>query len=256
MYNTIRFDIHEAGYAQMTLSRPDQRNAVSLEMVEELKDALERAKEADIKCLVVTGEGSDAFCSGGDLYDFHADLTSEDVFSTLYKMKEFLYDLARFPLPTLAILNGHALGGGCELATACDFRYGPEWASYGFIQGRLGIIPGWGGGALLYKRLPSLVAYRMLVESKPFSAAQCLEMGWLQDIYDQSFIKEEMERILQPFLSKSTDQIKEFKQQYIRYEFPISLSVEMDEEVRRCSTLWGNDQHKKAVNSFLTEKNK
>ncbi|MFC0524030.1 enoyl-CoA hydratase/isomerase family protein [Pontibacillus salicampi] len=255
MFETIEYHIADEGYALISLNRVEARNAISFQMTEELKEALQQAREADIKCLVLTGNGTEAFCSGGDLNDFHWDMSDNEAFKALYSMKEVLYDLARFPVPTLAVLNGSALGGGCELATACDFRYGSPDGSYGFIQGQLGITAGFGGGSLLYRRLPSLIAYQMLVESEAYSATKCVSIGWMQDVFDPSDIKEEMKRLLEPFISKSVEQLKEFKQQYIRFEFPISLSADMDEEVRRCSTIWGNALHKEVVDSFLSEKN-
>ncbi|KGX88553.1 enoyl-CoA hydratase/isomerase family protein [Pontibacillus litoralis] len=253
MFQTIKLHIHEEGYGELILSRPECRNAVSFQMIEELTEALKQAKEMDLRCLVVTGRGQKAFCAGGDLRDFRPDLSESEAFKALYQMKEVLYELARFPVPTIAMLNGHAVGGGSELATACDFRYGQQEASFGFIQSHLGIMPGWGGGALLYHRFPTLIAYQMLIEAKAYSASESLRLGWLQGVYEHTSYQEELEKILKPFLGKSVEQAREFKQQYIRYEFPVSLSVEMDEEVRRCSTLWGNDKHKQVVKAFLTK---
>src|SRR5690625_5646758 len=86
------------------------------------------------------------FCAGGDLINFHGELTPDEAFSRLYPMKEVLYDIASFPVPTICLLNGDALGGGCEIATACDFRIAKETTKFGFVQSKLGIVPGWGGG--------------------------------------------------------------------------------------------------------------
>lgn len=251
MSEFINYSVREDQIAVLTLNRPQQRNAVSFQMIKELQEVLEEAKNADLKCLVITGAGDQAFCSGGDLEDFHSDLSTEEAFKALYQMKEVLYEIARFPMPTYAFLNGHAMGGGCELATACDFRYANDKASFGFIQGTLGIAPGWGGGTLLYQRIDPLRAYEMLVHSKRYNTEQLQEIGWLQGTYDHHHFEPELDRILSPILEKSTDQLKGFKDQYKKRHMPIYVSAEMDEEVRQCANLWGNDKHTSAVEQFL-----
>src|SRR5699024_8266352 len=88
----------------------------------------------------------------------------DEAYEDLKLMKDFLYKLATFPLPTIALLHGMALGGGCELATACDFRIAKEKTRFGFVQTDLGILLGWGGGALLYDKVAASFAYIWLFE--------------------------------------------------------------------------------------------
>lgn len=250
MSEYVKWDLYEQGYGMITLHRPERRNALSLDMIEELQTLLKDARDLDIKALVITGAGDQAFCAGGDLNDFHAGLSSQEAFSALYPMKEVLYELSRFPVPTIALLNGHTRGGGCELATACDFRYAAEGSTIGFVQGDLGISPGFGGGALLYHRIHPLKAYEMLVQSRVYGTEEAIHTGWLQGIIREETIAEDIDNIMKPFLSKTIDQAKHFKQQYVKQQIPLSLSADMDDEVRRCSNLWGNEQHKEAVQGY------
>src|SRR5690625_1393663 len=104
-------------YVTITLNRPEKLNAISESMVTTLNKAIEKAKSLEIKCLVLTGAGNRMFSAGGDLNYFHSELTEEQAFERLYTMKDVLYKLVDFPVPTIALLNGDALGGGCELAT-------------------------------------------------------------------------------------------------------------------------------------------
>src|SRR5699024_12371085 len=92
------------------------------------------ARNRDIKFLIITGAGEKMFCSGCDLNHLHGDLSSDEAFKELYPMKECLYELVSFPVPTVCLLNGDALGGGCEIATACDFRIGKKGTKFGFVQ--------------------------------------------------------------------------------------------------------------------------
>ncbi|WP_347860672.1 enoyl-CoA hydratase/isomerase family protein [Salimicrobium sp. PL1-032A] len=136
---------YENAVATVKLNRPEKRNAVNRQMTEELSKVLRTLKEDEhVKSLILTGEGEEAFCAGGDLNELHGDLTEVEAYSLLSPMRDVLYELATLPIPTLAWLNGDARGGGCELASACDVRYGRMKSDYGFIQGRLGIVPGWG----------------------------------------------------------------------------------------------------------------
>lgn len=251
MSKGIKFFLKDNEYAMITLNRPNNRNAITKQTIEELKDALEKAKAEPIKCLIITGEGDKAFCSGGDLHEFHSDLTTEEAFSLLYQMKEVLFEIARFPVPTIAFLNGHAMGGGCELATACDFRYAKNSSKFGFIQGRLGITPGWGGGALLYHRINPLHAYEMLVSSNVYTTGELMGKGWLQGTYEEDRYDELFQEVISTFTKKDVEQIQLFKTQYKKQQIPVYLSTEMDEEVRNCANLWGNETHKRALQEFL-----
>src|SRR5699024_10449836 len=96
---------------------------------------------------------SNVFCAGGDLNELNDELTEDEAYEDLKLMKDFLYKLATFPLPTIALLHGMALGGSCELANACDFRIAKEKTRFGIVQNNLGILPGWGGGAMLFENI-------------------------------------------------------------------------------------------------------
>ncbi|WP_161625289.1 enoyl-CoA hydratase/isomerase family protein [Pontibacillus halophilus] len=232
---------------QITLDRPQVKNAVSFDMVGELKEAFQGIKEDDsVKLLTLTGAG-DVFCSGGDLHDFHGDLGEQNAFQMLYGMKEVLYELARFPIPTVALLNGPARGGGTELATACDFRYIKEGVTCGFTQGDLGLTTGWGGGTLLYHRIPNLHAYHWLLSSSLYDSNKLIDIGWVQGTYVDDVLEQ-----LKPYTDKTVEQVRIFKQQYIRQQLPLSISTEMDEEVRRCSMVWDTPEHKEAIQKFLS----
>ncbi|WP_261179315.1 enoyl-CoA hydratase/isomerase family protein [Anaerobacillus sp. CMMVII] len=105
-----------------------------------------------MKIVVLTGAGTDAFCSGGDLSIFHHIHTKGEAKEMLLKMAKVLHKLFFFSKPTVAYLNGTTVGGGCEIATACDFRIAEKKLKIGFIQGRLGITTGWGGSTYLMER--------------------------------------------------------------------------------------------------------
>ncbi|MGP4106879.1 enoyl-CoA hydratase/isomerase family protein [Virgibacillus sp. L01] len=250
---TIQYNTYEDGYGIIQLHRPEKRNAVSNEMASELKQVLETAKQTSIKFLVITGAGNRMFCAGGDLQNLHGELSTDEAFSTLYPMKEVLYEIASFPVPTICLLNGDALGGGCEIATACDFRIARENTNFGFVQTKLGITPGWGGGSLLYEKVHPSFAYQWLMEGEVYNASFLEKQGWLHRIASEE-VWHDHQKLLKPYLSKSLDQMNILKMQYRKKLSILGFSALMDDEVRNCAKLWGSEKHKDAVQQFKPRK--
>lgn len=250
----ITYEInHQFGYGIMTLNRSEKRNAISQSMINDLGKYVKQAKQEAIKCLIFTGAGEKMFSAGGDLHYFHGDLSSEEAFSRLYDMKEVLYEIVSFPVPTVCLLNGDALGGGCELATACDFRIAKEDTHFGFVQSSLGIIPGWGGGVLLHEKVDPSFAYQWLLEATIYNAYDLQTRGWIHHIVPKDDW-DQLEVILRPYLEKSLEQMKILKSQYKSKLSVLSFSALMSEEVRQCAQLWSSSHHREKVQQFLTKK--
>jgi methylglutaconyl-CoA hydratase len=140
-YKTLRLS-HDASIATITLSRPEKRNAISYELIEELFVALDEVAHSSALVLILTGEGK-AFCSGMDLENLKAltgrsaeqNLKDSETMAHLFRT---LYDFAR---PTVAAVNGAAIAGGCGLATLCDFTLAVPEAKFGYSEVRIGFIP-------------------------------------------------------------------------------------------------------------------
>lgn len=148
----------ETGVGTLTLNRPDSLNALSKQSHADITAALDAFESLDeesladdrgvaVRAVVFEGAGDRAFCVGSDIDDFHAVRPGVFDFTTMYN------DVEAFPAPTVAKIDGYCLGGGFELALACDFRIASERSSFGFPEIDLGIIPGDGGT----QRLPPLV---------------------------------------------------------------------------------------------------
>lgn len=253
MTTNVQYERNDKGYSIIHLNRPEKHNAISVQMTEELRVSLEQAKKDKVKFLVITGAGDRMFCAGGDLNDLHGDLSSDEAYEHLTPMKEILYEIASFPVPTICLLNGDALGGGCELATSCDFRITKPSTKFGFVQANLGIIPGWGGGVLLYEKVAHSFAYQWLLEAKVYPAEELKKRGWIHRIVED-FQLENIDKLLEPYLSKSYDQMKVLKKQYKKALSASDLSSRMSEEVKDCSYLWTSEEHKRAVDHFFQRK--
>jgi enoyl-CoA hydratase len=144
----VRVEV-EAGVAVITIDRPEVRNAIGFTTVDELGAALDRVLASDAAVLVVRGGGDRAFVSGGDLKELGAVRTHEDAVGMASAVRRLLDRVATFPVPVIAALNGHALGGGAEVAIATDIRVAADDVKIGFNQVSLGIMPAWGGAERL-----------------------------------------------------------------------------------------------------------
>jgi len=172
--SNIRVDVSEA-IATITIDRPAGKNALDRRTVDEIRAALQAlAANEDAGVLILTGGGEAAFVSGADINDIRARGRDEG----LAAINSSLFaEVERFPRPTIAAINGYALGGGCELALACDVRIAAETAKFGQPELGLGIIPGAGAT----QRLPRIVglgrAKYLILTGEIIDAKQALEIG-------------------------------------------------------------------------------
>ena len=173
-YRNLLVSVDE-GLAAIVVDRPAVKNALNLETVDEFHAALrELSGNAAVGALIITGAGESSFVSGADINDIRArgrDDGLAAINSSLFAAVE------RFPRPTIAAINGYALGGGCELALACDIRVAADTAKFGQPEVGLGIIPGAGAT----QRLPRIVgmgwAKHLILTGEIIDAKQALEIG-------------------------------------------------------------------------------
>lgn len=176
---SLRVDISESGVATLTIDRPAAHNALdraTMEAFAEAVEGLERS-EADLRAVVVTGAGDAAFCSGGDQADLEHATAADDGAWLASTMGDALRRLERLPVPVVAAVEGHALGGGAEIALACDLRIVSERVRFGMVHRRLGLIPGWGGGQRLMRLVGYAQALEILLDARPLDAAALEALG-------------------------------------------------------------------------------
>lgn len=163
------------GLAVVTINRPHARNAIALDTMDELDKAIDGA--AGARALVITGAGDRAFVSGGDLKELAALRTVEQASVMANRMREVCDKIARFPGPVLAALNGHALGGGAEVAVAADIRIAADDIRIGFNQVALAIMPAWGGAERLARLVGRGRALLLAGSGEILSAAHAERVG-------------------------------------------------------------------------------
>ncbi|MBI3972774.1 MAG: enoyl-CoA hydratase/isomerase family protein [Chloroflexi bacterium] len=167
----------EGATAVLTLNRPQALNALNEEVLNLLREALgAAAQDSMLRCLVITGAGERAFCAGADIRQMRT-MSVDDGRRWAQLGHDVFQQVEGVRLPAIAAINGLALGGGCELALACDFRVIADEAQIGQPEIRLGLIPGWGGT----QRLPRLIgvtrAAEMVLTGRSIGAADAVRFG-------------------------------------------------------------------------------
>ncbi|MGA9172830.1 MAG: enoyl-CoA hydratase/isomerase family protein [Thermoactinomyces sp.] len=230
--------------------RPDVRNAVNLAMMGELESVIrEWKKDRDLKAIVFFGDER-AFVSGGDVAEFHQWTKREEVFPVMRRMGALLEEIAQLDLVTVAAVEGVAVGGGCEIATSCDFCLASPNARFGMIQVRLGITTGWGGAGRLMRKIGRSRALSCLLTGKMLNAAEAKELGLVDDLLPQDGFRSHVERYVERLTEAPAPVIRAYKQ--------IARQVESDQvqstyeiEAEHCAVCWESDEHRLAVESFL-----
>jgi enoyl-CoA hydratase len=171
--------------AQLTLARPEKLNALTPEMIGALETAVE-AIEADheVRAVILTGEGERAFCVGADIGAWST-LQPLDMWRRWVREGHRVFDrVARLRQPVIAVLNGHALGGGLELAIAADLRIVETHAKIGLPEAGIGTVPGWSGTQRLVRRIGPQAAKRLALTGETIPAAEALRFGIADEISD------------------------------------------------------------------------
>jgi enoyl-CoA hydratase len=171
----------------LTLNRPEKRNALSFELLEGLEQAVERAATDDtIHAVVITGQGRDAFCAGMDLGLLFEHVSSNPSGAKLRKIQRELQELftalERLEKPVVAAIEGACVGGGLELALACDLRVASSDARFGFPAVKLGMLPDLGGTTRLARLTGPAVAKEWIFTGREYPSVRALELGLINEL--------------------------------------------------------------------------
>jgi enoyl-CoA hydratase len=231
----VEFD---QGLAVLTIDRPHARNAISLDTMDQLEKALDAAEGAS--ALAITGAGDRAFVSGGDLKELSAIRTEEDAAAMAWRMRSICDRLASFPAPVIAALNGHALGGGAEVAVAADIRLAADDIKIGFNQVALEIMPAWGGAerlaALVGKSRAMLLAGTGIV----LDAADAERIGLIDQVLPRSTFEQDWRRVARALSGRPAGEIKR-----------VIDGVSPEEAVTAFARLWVGDAHWQAADRVM-----
>ena len=226
------------GLAVITIDRPHARNAISLETMDQLEKALDGAEGA--AALVVTGAGDRAFVSGGDLKELSTLRTELEASTMAFRMRSICDRIAAFPTPTIAALNGHALGGGAEVAVAADIRLAADDIKIGFNQVALAIMPAWGGAERLTKLVGYGKALMLAGTGTVLDAAEAERIGLVDRVLKRSSFDDDWRAVAHALATRPAGAIKR-----------VMSGVSTTEAVAAFARLWVSDEHWTAADKVM-----
>ncbi len=236
------------GVLRVTLSRPEKRNALSDGLIAAIGATFaEWSAREDVSLAVLTGSGDKAFASGGDLKELDALRGEAEARAFAARTRAAFDHIRRVPGPVLAVLNGDALGGGAELAMACDHRLALVHARIGFLQAKLNIATAWGGGTDLFTLVGPSRAVRILATAHIFSAVEALALGLVDAVAPAG---DETDRFVSSYIGEMTQRpqvMRAIKSLAIMHRFGASPEERAQREGARFAAAWVHNDHWEAV---------
>jgi enoyl-CoA hydratase len=241
------------GAAIVTVDRPEAMNALDLEHLEALRDRLaELAADAEARVVVLTGAGEKAFVAGADIkYMQGLDVLGARRWGELGHECGNL--LETMPKPTVAALNGFALGGGCELALACDLRLASTNARLGQPEINLGVLPGWGGSLRLARATSLGFAKELVLTGRQVGAEEALERGLVNAVHKPDELREKTLELCRTLAAKSPLALAYAKE-------AVNLALQGDHranlatEARLFAMLFGTEDQREGMAAFAEKR--
>lgn len=175
--------INDGPVRTLALNRPELRNALSLALLKALRDALRRSEADGVRCLVLTGRGK-AFCAGADVMEWsEAEASGREGYDWMAQAHGLIAEMAAFPAPTIALLNGAAVGAGLDLALACDFRFAADSAKFVCAYTKVGYSPDCGGSWFLPRLVGIEAAKRFVYTGETWTAPEALQRGLVTEVH-------------------------------------------------------------------------
>ena len=250
-FETIRIEVAER-VATLTIDRPHKRNALNAQVRQELMEALDAlAPRDDVRVVVITGAGDKAFVAGADIGEF-AERSPLEQRAAMEGRRAF-NAVADFPKPVIASINGYALGGGCELALACDLRIAARSARLGQPEVNLGILPG-GGGT---QRLPRLVglgrAMRLILTGELIDAEEAERIGLVDVLVEDDELTDRTRELAGSIAKHSPVALKLIKEAVrASAEMPLSAGLQLEREL--FITAFSSDDRTEGIAAFLEKR--
>lgn len=254
-YNTIQFDIDD-GAARLTLDRPDRLNSFTVEMHEEVRDALDQV-EADktVRTLLITGAGR-GFCAGQDLSDRAVAPGSDAVDlgdSVEKRYNPLIRTLTSLPMPVICAVNGVAAGAGASIAFACDIVIAAKSAKFIMSFANIGLVPDSGGSWAMPRLVGQARALGMALTGDPVKAEQAADWGLIWKCVDDDQLTDETTALARKFAAAPTRGLAETKK-LIRSAFMRPLDEQLDLERDQMRALGKSDDYKEGVDAFMNKR--
>lgn len=251
-YENIILDISE-GIALLTFNRPKAMNALNGALLAEFSHALDEiAAREDVRVLVLTGSGDKAFIAGADISEL---ATFNALEARLFAKKghDAIGKLQALSIPVIGAVNGFALGGGSEMALACDFIYASENAKFGLPEITLGIIPGFGGTQRLTKLIGKNKAKEMIFTGKMISAAEGLDYGMVNKVTTAETLMDEVMKTAKSIAAKGRVSLRAAKYA-VNAAQDVDIATGCNIEIEAFSLCLASEDSKEGTKAFLEKR--
>jgi methylglutaconyl-CoA hydratase len=236
LFNTLKLEI-EAAIATITLTRPEKRNAISTEMIEDVLTALGEAEGSTARVVILTGEGK-AFCSGMDLDELRAiaKRSPAEHLDDSRRMARLFRTLYSYPKPTIAAVNGAAIAGGCGLATLADFTIAVPAAQFGYTEVRIGFVPAL-VSVFLRRQIGEKRTRDLALSGRLIAASEAQAMGLINEVVSPEELIPAARRLAATLIASSPTSLKSTKRLLLQMseaelDRDISYAIQENAEIR------------------------
>ena len=251
-YQEILFEEKE-GYAILTFNKPDKLNALSERMKREIEDAIRVVDEREtIRGLIITGAGR-GFMAGTDLSEINPDRSAEETKEMSLHGQALMNKLEELGKPVVAAVNGYALGGGTELALACDLRVAGEKAVFGVPETDLGVAPCYGGTQRLARLCGAGVAKDLLFTARKIRADEALKIGLANRVFPQDRLMEETENLMKSIVKNGPCALKACKYLVDR-GLDMRFADGLEYEAERNGRLGATEDSREGIKAFFEKR--
>ena len=248
----IQYEEHDQ-VGLLTIDRPQALNALNTELLKELEQVLDQVNLENTRCLVITGAGEKAFIAGADVAEM-CEMNAEEGREFGAYGNRIFRKLEVLPIPVIAAVNGFALGGGNELALACDIRICSENAVFGQPEAGLGITPGFGGTQRLARVIGSLSkAKEILFTCRNIKAEEAKEIGLVSAVYPSETLMEEAQKMAKRIAMQAPIAIRNIKKA-VNDGLDLPIEKAIDIEVDLFSECFASEDQKEGMRAFVEKR--
>ena len=251
MYENIKYEKND-GLATVTIARPKAMNALNKDVLKELMSVFcEISSDDEVKAVIVTGEGK-AFVAGADIAQMY-ELTSIEGRNMMILGHTVMNYIENLEKPVIAAINGYALGGGCELAMACDIRIASNKAKFGQPEVGLGIIPGFGGTQRLSRLVGKGMAKYLIMTADIIDSKEAYRIGLVERLVEEDVLMEETEKVARNIMSKAPIAVGTAKTA-INKGFDLGMAEAGTLEIETFTAAFSSDDKKEGMGAFLEKR--
>ena len=243
----------EKNFAWILLNRPEKLNALNDEMLDLLEKALDELGSDDgVRCILIRGVGDKAFSAGADV-SWLSELTPDEAKKASEKGHRVVRKIMELQKPVVAVVNGYALGGGCELALACDLRIASTKARFSQPEVKLGLIPGWGGTQLLPRLVGQAKAKEMIMFGGMLDAEEAYRIGLVNRVVPHESLDEEAAKVAEALASGPTMALSAAKR-LVNLSLQKTVEDGFREEAAGFSVLFSTEDFREGVSAFMEKR--